>query len=229
MLAYWQKVFTVGGAVAAFTTGFLIGVFGHISWLLLLFIFLITSFAATKYKFLLKQKKGVQEGIRGERRSMNVLANGLVPVLAAVLTFDYLPVIPKNIGSILFLTAISAAAADTLASEIGVLSERTYLITNLKSVKAGTSGGVSIRGELSAVCASAYTSFIGWLFLTFFNASLTTSYIVLIPFGLGIAGCHLDSLFGATLEKKGIFTKGLTNFVSIGIVTLTAWCILQWI
>ena len=76
-LAYRRNVLTWDGSLAAFVVGMVIGVFGDVTWLFLLLFFLLSSFLATRYRFALKEAMGVQEGIRGERRSTNVLANGL--------------------------------------------------------------------------------------------------------------------------------------------------------
>ncbi|MEK6851316.1 MAG: DUF92 domain-containing protein [Candidatus Thermoplasmatota archaeon] len=86
-LAYYRKVLTLDGTMAAFGVGILIGVFGDVTWLLLLLFFLVSSFAATRYRFALKEAMGVQEGARGERRAANVLANSAAPAAIAILSF----------------------------------------------------------------------------------------------------------------------------------------------
>ena len=85
-LAYREDVLTLDGTLAAFFVGLVIGIFGDVTWLLLLLFFLLSSFVATRYKFALKEAMGVQEGERGERRASNVLANGVAPMAAAVRT-----------------------------------------------------------------------------------------------------------------------------------------------
>src|SRR5439155_597063 len=74
--SYRQDVLTWDGSLAAFVVGMVIGIFGDVTWLFLLLFFLLSSFLATRYRFALKEALGVQEGVRGERRSTNVLANG---------------------------------------------------------------------------------------------------------------------------------------------------------
>lgn len=86
-LAYYRQVLTWDGSVAAFAVGLLIGVLGDVTWLLLLLFFLLSSFVATRYRFALKEALGVQEGRRGERRSSNVLANGIAPMAVAAIAF----------------------------------------------------------------------------------------------------------------------------------------------
>src|SRR5437016_13823704 len=99
---------------------------------------------------------GVQEGIRGERRSTNVLANGVALMAVAVLSLIQPPGFPRLLSGVVFLSALSVAGSDTLASEIGVLSRHTYLITNGKPVAAGTDACVSRVGTLARVVAAEY-------------------------------------------------------------------------
>ncbi|TLZ91428.1 MAG: DUF92 domain-containing protein, partial [Methanobacteriota archaeon] len=139
-LAYYRNVLTWDGSLAAFVVGMVIGIFGDVTWLFLLLFFLLSSFLATRYRFALKEAMGVQEGIRGERRSTNVLANGVALMAVAVLSLVQPPGFPRVISGVVFLSALSVAGSDTLASEIGVLSRHTYLITNGKPVPPGTDG-----------------------------------------------------------------------------------------
>lgn len=220
-LAFLRRILTREGAIAAFVVGMIIGVFGDSSWLLLLILFLGSSFLATRYRFRLKEQLGVQEGERGERGASNVLANGVAPCLAAVLGFSEVGLLPKDLSGLLFVSAIAVAGADTLASEIGVLSSRTYLITTMRPVETGRNGGISLLGQGAAAAAAVFTSVVGWLLLAFlpprFGQAVTlplNGWVLFIPLLVGFVGCQLDSLFGATLEERGILNKKTNNFVS---------------
>ncbi len=215
-LAYYKSVLTWDGSLAAFFVGLVIGVLGDVTWLFLLLFFLLSSFVATRYRFALKEALGVQEGKKGERSSSNVLANGIAPVAAAVLAFSNLPAVPRIASGVLFVSVLAVAGADTLASEIGVLSSKTYLITNGKRVKPGTNGGVSLLGQTCALLAALYTSFFGWVVLsTLAPATMSPGTLsVVIPVVVGFTGCQIDSVLGATLENRGIVGKRSVNLIS---------------
>ncbi|MCK4758080.1 MAG: DUF92 domain-containing protein [Thermoplasmata archaeon] len=231
LLAYWKSVLTKGGSIAAFFVGIVIGIMGHISWIFLLLVFFLTSFIATKYKFDYKKSKGLQEGKRGERKMKNVLANGAVPIAVAVLSWqnDFYPYLDKELGSILFITAIAVAASDTMASELGILSKRVYLITNRRRVKAGVDGGVSALGQFAAFIAAAYTALLGFFTFSYFDMMGHGWWVILLVTFLGFLGCQVDSVFGATLERRGILTKLSNNLSSIAIGTILAWVVMTWL
>jgi len=232
-LAYRRDVLTWDGSLAAFVVGMVIGIFGDVTWLFLLLFFLLSSFLATRYRFALKEALGVQEGLRGERKSTNVLANGFAPMAVAAISLAMPAGFPKIISGIIFLSALSVAGADTLASEIGVLSRRTVLITNRQPVPPGTDGGVSPLGQLCAIGAALYTSIVGWFVLSYVARtyglvmSMPTSPVyLLIPMAVGFLGCQLDSVIGATLERRGLVNKKMNNFISTASGAVLAYVLL---
>src|SRR3989449_11599510 len=162
-LAYRRDVLTWDGSLAAFVVGMVIGIFGDVTWLFLLLFFLLSSFLATRYRFALKEALGVQEGVRGERKSTNVIANGFAPMAVAAISLTMPAGFPKIISGVIFLSALSVAGADTLASEIGALSRKTVLITTGEPVPPGTDGAVSRLCQLCAFRAAACTSVAGSL------------------------------------------------------------------
>ena len=239
VLAYWEKVLDLWGTILAFFIGAIIGIFGGILWLALLLFFLITSFLATRYKYTFKTERGVQEGKKGERHFKNVLANGFIPAFIALISFeDFHFIENKWMAEVAFISVIAVAAADTVASELGVMSDKTYLITNPKKrVKPGTSGGISVLGQIWAIMASTYTAVFAWIVLflipfTFFFsddglyhfASPSNSYaLIVIPLIVGFVGCQIDSVLGATLEQKGWLTNEGVNIAATSLGGLLAW------
>src|SRR5207247_5267814 len=103
-LAYRRDVLTWDGSLAAFVVGMVIGIFGDVTWLFLLLFFLLSSFLATRYRFALKEALGVQEGLRGERKSTNLLANGFAPMAVAAISLTTPSALPPLLSGIIFVS-----------------------------------------------------------------------------------------------------------------------------
>ncbi|HPR98509.1 MAG TPA: DUF92 domain-containing protein [Methanomassiliicoccales archaeon] len=219
-LSWKLGLLTADGSLASFAVGMVLGLFGGIGWLLLLVLFAFIGFAVTRYKMDLKIKRGVQEGKKGERGYRNVLANGAVPMAVAILSF--LLGWEGELPALIYMSAVCVAAADTTASELGVLSDRTYMITTLKRVPTGVDGGVSLYGTGWAVAASAFAALVGWLVIL----GTVPSLLILVPVSMGILGCFIDSVIGATLETKGWVTKLWNNISSMALGAVVALLVL---
>ena len=209
IIAQYLNLLTFDGVIASLTIGMTIGIFASTQWLFVLITFTALGFVATLMGIAKKKAKGLQEGEHGERMLKNVVAVGITPCLLAIilpLTGDgnYMAM------SIAYISSIAVAAADTVASEIGVKDSRVRLITNFKKVPPGTDGGVSITGTLVAAGASLVTAAIGWVLIF----GLTFNVLLFIPAIAGIAGCFMDSLLGATVETKGYISKYTNNAVT---------------
>jgi uncharacterized protein (TIGR00297 family) len=215
-LSWKLGLLTLDGSLASFAVGMVLGLFGGIGWLLVLVLFAVTGFLVTRYKMELKVRKEVQEGQKGERSHRNVIANGAVPVAVAVLT--YLAGWEGEVPALIYLSAICVAAADTAASELGILSDRVYLITTFERTTPGVDGGVSMYGTIWAILASAFAALTGWVVIM---GSLP-ELVVLIPIGMGVLGCFIDSVIGATLETRGWVTKLWNNVTSMALGAIIA-------
>ncbi|MEM2978922.1 MAG: DUF92 domain-containing protein [Methanomassiliicoccales archaeon] len=211
LLAYKFQLLSASGSAASMIIGILIGWFGSLSWLLTLIFFVFAGFIVTRFKLRVKIERGLQEGEKGERTYRNVLANGLVPTVVALLAY-FTGTQDEFVGEIAYISAVSVAAADTTASELGVLSDKTYLITNFKKVRPGTNGGISLFGTLCAILAAVLSSVIGWISIISYESA---NWLILVPFFSGIIGCMVDSLIGATLEDRGYVSKLTTNIISM--------------
>lgn len=229
VLSYRRRIFNLSGSVSAVIVGMVIGVCGNVLWLILLLIFLLTSFGATKYRFDWKRTQGFQEGSKGERSWKNIAANGAIPTAIAFASFlaeaasggdPASNPFPKDIASFMFVSSIAVAASDTAASEIGIVDPRVYLVTTGKRVKRGVDGGVSLTGQLVAFVAAAYTSVLAYVAFAIFNQDLLAGPPTLfVPMLCGFFGCQVDSVIGATWERRGRIGKLGNNFVSIAIGT----------
>ncbi len=234
--AYARGVLDLRGTAVASGMGIVIGFSAGWEYVLLLLLYLLTSFAVTIYGYQAKKAAGVAEGKKGERGWRSVLANGIIPTFLALLhVFDIPGVEPWQL-SVLFVTAIASAAADTAASELGVLTRDPVLITRPSlMVPPGTNGGISVRGQGFALAASAYTVLIGTAVFIIAGAARgdlndeTFGWLVLVlplAVGMGFISCQIDSLLGATLENRGYLGKDGVNIISIGLTTIITLAIL---
>ena len=203
------------GALAA-VFGSVIVVLAGFGFLALLVLFVVASSAATRYGFGEKLRRRLQEGQAGERGVSNVLAHIVLPtvlVLGATAAPGLLPAAPL---AFLYACAIAFGAADTFASEFGVLSGRARSILSGRPVDAGTNGGVSLLGELWAFVGAATTAAIGvGLFVLFVTPVPIPALMIAGVIGAGFLGCQVDSLLGELFENRGWLTKGSTNFLAM--------------
>ncbi|MBX8632397.1 MAG: DUF92 domain-containing protein [Thermoplasmata archaeon] len=225
LLAFRQKLLTRDGSVSAFLISSIIGVFGGLSWLLTILSFVLAAFVTTRFRLLEKAGKGLQEGRMGERGMLNVIANSLPGVFIAVLSFAMPGALTRSGYATLFMCSIGAAASDTLASEIGVIDRNTRLITTFRRIPTGTDGGVSVLGTLSAVGGSFFIGAIGYIFITLGGTQLSLWSIGFVTL-LGFLGSVIDSVLGATLERRGLIGKQTNNISSIVAVCIIAFLIL---
>jgi uncharacterized protein (TIGR00297 family) len=213
IVSYKMKAADLSGLFSAALMGILIIVFADITWFFVMLTFFILGSGFTKFKYEKKKREGVAESRGGVRGFLNVFANGLVSLCAAVLFGIY----QEPAFAALFLGSVSAAMADTTASELGMLGKTPYLITTFKKVPKGTDGGITLIGEIAATIAA----FI--LCMTAYALNVVSFDMALIGVLAGFVGTNVDSLVGATLERKGIVQNTGTNFIctlSGGIVAM---------
>ncbi|MGP6221009.1 DUF92 domain-containing protein [Caldiplasma sukawensis] len=199
------KMFDIKGALGAVIIGAFVSILASIQWLILLIVFAAVSHIATIYRIKDKKKSGLQEGKKGERGISNVFYGGLIGVFISIFTLSNLNV---NYFAI-FSATFAAITSDTLASEIGVLDKKTYLITTLKPVTTGTNGGISFLGEIASLLGAISIS-ISYLILTNFS-DIFPAFVILIA---GFLSCQLDSILGAIYENRKKMNKGQVNLFS---------------
>lgn len=183
---------TAAGRVAAVAVG--AGVWGGVgpAGLLLLLVFFATSVA-------LGRVRGPSAARRGDatpRRAGQVLANG--GVAAALGVAHAAGALPAPAAAAGIVGALSAATADTWASEVGrAAGGLTWIPLGRERVSPGTTGGVSAAGSLAALLGAGL---------------LAGTAALLRPAGVGgwfgpglaagVAGAVLDSLLGDLLERR---------------------------
>lgn len=189
-LGYRSGMLNRSGGVAAAMTGALIFGSGGIGPALLIITFFVSSSLLTGFKRARKQSMGLEFEKGGPRDAWQVLANGGLPALLAVLSVLTRSTLPW-LG---YVGALAAATADTWATEIGVLSQRQpRAILSGRVVPRGTSGGVTFPGYAAAATGSLVIGIVGLMVVNDWK---------IVPLGLvgGLAGATVDSLLGAGVQ-----------------------------
>jgi uncharacterized protein (TIGR00297 family) len=202
--AFRAKTADLTGLFSAALVGIILVVFADVRWFIIMLAFFILGSAATKYKFGYKKRIGVEQGQSGARGYRNVFANGIVAAAAAVL----FGVFQQPVFIVMYVGCVATAAADTLASEIGVTGGVPRLITTLKEVPIGTNGGVTMTGETVALLGGFVVSMVA------FVLGVITLPMVVVCTIAGFAGTNIDSIVGATLENRGFLGNAGTNLLA---------------
>jgi uncharacterized protein (TIGR00297 family) len=210
------KIVTTSGLIAGAVVGLIVWIFGGWAWFILILIFHLSAAMFTKVKYERKARQGLAQEKGGARAWQNVMANGGFPTLCAaiegtliLLSIDFIPYV-FLFG---FIGGIATMCADTISTEVGLLSKpEPRLITHLgRKVPPGTSGGVTILGELGALTGASLIGAPAWLLaglglltLPFSNTIIPFTYqLLIVAVCAGMFGSFIDSIFGATIQ--GIF------------------------
>ncbi|MCX6675972.1 MAG: DUF92 domain-containing protein, partial [Methanothrix sp.] len=160
--AFRARTADLSGLFSAALVGIILIVFAKPQgpqWFLIMLGFFILGSAATRYKFEYKKRIGVEQGQSGARGYRNVFANGIIAAAAAVM----FGVFQQPLFVVMYVGCVATAAADTLASEIGVTGGIPRLITTLKQVPIGTNGGITVTGETVALFGGFLVSVVAML------------------------------------------------------------------
>ncbi len=200
LVAIWAKALDRGGFLASVAVGFAIFLGGGWRWFVIISSFFILGVGFTWYKYERKKKLGGAQEKGGARSWPNILANG---GLAALFGLGELAFGGPSFA-VLYLGAMSAAGADTVATELGLLNKTPpRLITRPQSVVApGTSGGVSKFGFLGSLLAAGAIGVIAALLAV--PSKLSPLVIVAAAVSGGVVGSVADSFIGATAQRKGV-------------------------
>lgn len=169
----------------------------------MLIAFFIMGVLASAYKKSVKRTIVAGQPHSETRNHIQVLCNGGIAGICAILVCRY----PSHAGLYVLLMAgsLAAAAADTVASELGtVMGKRFVNVLNFRKEERGLDGVISLEGTLAGIAAAAVMAIIYGIGEKF-NADVL--YIILA----GAIGNHIDSILGATLQRKGLLNNDAVN------------------
>ncbi len=199
-LAYRRRSLDKSGVAGAIATGTTIFGMGGWSWGLSLIYFFVSSTLLSHFRERDKAITVADKFSKGSQRDLKqVVANGGVATLIAItygLTRDQ-----RSLQQALqagFAGTLATAAADTWATEIGVLSpHQPRLITTGERVPTGTSGGITLPGTGASLLGAFSLGVVFWAMQGFRRCLTSLPVIALIS---GLAGSFFDSLLGATVQ-----------------------------
>ncbi|RYY20467.1 MAG: DUF92 domain-containing protein [Chitinophagaceae bacterium] len=162
----------------------------------------------------------VAEGLRKFSTLQKLLANGGLAGLfgfVAILYPQY-----RDLMLILIASSISAASADTISSELGSLYGRRFFnIMTFRPDRRGENGVVSLEGFAFGLLGSCLVAITYGLTEKF---NLSTLLIIVVA---GSIGNLVDSVLGATLERKGQLKNDSVNFLNTVGAAVVAFMVMQ--
>ncbi len=200
LMGYKKESLSLSGMISAVILGTALYYFGGLFFSTILVAFFISSSLLTKYRKGFKKKFEDMNEKSGKRDYTQVVANGLLGLIYALMFF----VTQKHLFVLAYASAFAASNADTWASELGVLSRNNPIsILSFKRIERGMSGGVSMLGIIASALGAI---FIGVIFTLGYLFKFGTDTAWLKMFALcslsGFAGSLVDSLMGASLQAK---------------------------
>ena len=188
--SYRRKLLDRDGVLIANIVGISIYLLGGLESFFLIVFFFVVAEAATKIgRSKIKAK-------HERRTTSNILGNSTAAILALFLFSPF--------G---FYGAVSAALADTLSSEIGLLSKKKpRLITTREEVEHGTDGGITALGLGAAVLGAGMVGLIHY-------AQFQNPFLSVVLVLCGFLGSIIDSLLGALFELKNMLNNAEVNFL----------------
>lgn len=209
-LAWRFDALSRSGVVAATLVGGLVFGLGGPTWGAVMVAFFVLSSLLSFWQSEKKRAAAREHAKHSRRDGIQVLANG---GLAAGLALGVGLI--THTGSLYpwltlaYFGALSAAAADTWATEIGMMSSRSpRLITSGQPVARGQSGGISGLGLVASLAGGLMIGVSAFAFIQL--ASLLTNgtwflqdwFLLPVCALAGLGGSVVDSLLGASLQHQ---------------------------
>lgn len=188
-----KRALTGWGLVGALVIDLVVSLaFGNLGFVVLM-AFFVGALAVDKIKKRRKREDTITKK-EGTRDLVQVVANGLVPLVMALLYIATLN--PAFLVG--YVAALAEAFADTVASGLGVYSKTTFDLFKMKRCECGLSGGMSVIGTMSSFFASIIIALIPFAF-GIYGANLWPVVIAALS---AFAGVIFDSFLGSILQIK---------------------------
>jgi uncharacterized protein (TIGR00297 family) len=221
LLGWRARTVTIAGAI----TGAAIGIVtwlgaGAAGWLMLFATFALAA-AATRLGHRRKALLGIAEERGGRRGPGNAIANTGLSAWAMLLS---LGMFDPRVAWLVSVAALTTAASDTVASEVGKAWGRTtWLVAGMRRVAPGTSGAISLEGTAAGAISA--------LLLASAGAALDlipATAIVAIALAAIIAS-FIEGWLAVAFEASGVLNNDALNFLNslIGAALALLWWTLR--
>lgn len=186
-----RKVLTPNGLILALILDAVVSLILANFGFVLLISFLVVSVAIDKVKKHRQKEDSITK--KGDcRDGVQVIANGLIPMMMALLYSG-----TGNPAFIVgYIAALAEATADTAASGIGVYAKGAFDLFRMKKTVHGLSGGMSVIGTVASLFAAAIISAIALAF-----GVINFELFVVISL-CAFLGAIFDSFLGSILQVK---------------------------
>ena len=209
LMAWKSGALTAGGMVGATLIGGLVFGFGGLTWASVLIAFFVASSLLSYIGAKRKAHIAADFEKAGPRDFAQTMANGGVAALMALavgVSGHHSPAYPYF--TLAYFGALTAATADTWATELGMLSkQQPRLITTGQPTRPGVSGGVTPAGLLASLAGGVFMALVTFALIQ--TASLLSAgrwflqdwFLLLILPLAGFVGSLSDSFLGATVQR----------------------------
>ncbi|MEM4090867.1 MAG: DUF92 domain-containing protein [Thermoplasmatales archaeon] len=202
-VSYVLHLVSKGGAGSIFLIGLGVYLGLGLSGILYLILILYSASLITIYG---SRKRGASSPVkpkRGPRDFWRIMGGGGLGGLIGFLVFFKL--LSLHTGTIGLVTAFGITSSDTWASSIGILSKKepVMIIPPWNRVETGTSGAISVLGEIFSVIGGSIS-----LIFAYVSGLMGQIKVIELVFMLVvIMGEKLDSFLGATIQGSYYYDK----------------------
>ena len=189
LIAYLKRALTMPALILAVLFSTLITYFGGLTSFIILVVVFLGSIIT---KLFHKNKKS------NKRKLIQIISNVGIGVLSLII-YKFTS---NDLYLLIYASVMAEYLADTLASDIGVLSKSEPInILTFKKGERGLSGNISFLGLTSALIGSLL---IGTIYYIGMDKSITSFIIIILS---GFLGSLIDSILGASIQVKYKCTK----------------------
>jgi uncharacterized protein (TIGR00297 family) len=210
-----RKKLTLPAALTGAALGWIIYAGGGYTGLAMMTVFFILGTAATSWKKEEKMEVRSHAAPEQTRTTGQVIANAGVAGITGLLSLLW--PLYRPLLLVMMAGSLASAAADTLASELGmVYGRRFFHILTGRTEQKGLDGVVSIEGLLIGAIAA------GIIALIYTLGQSWDWRIFLIIILSGTLGNLTDSILGAVFERRGQMSNDTVNFLNTLAAALAA-------